>query len=229
MADARRILVIDDEESSGTLTHHLLAADGYTVQSERDGAAGLRAFFSWRPDLVVLDVMMPRMDGWQVLDRIRELADTPVLMLTGRGDEQDKVRGLHHGADDYLVKPYAKDEFLARVQALLRRTRNREEPEDSYADDRLFMDFGRRRVMVDGRDVDLSPLEFRILAVLVRSGGRVLTQNDLLDQCWGERPGGPSNVRVYIGYLRKKVERDPKKPELVQTIREVGYRYVRPS
>ena len=225
-----KVLVVDDEENFRVLLRYVLEDAGYGVRTADGGREGLRAFFEWRPDLVVLDITMPEMDGWSVLERIRELAPTPVLILSARGHEGDRVRGLRGGADDYLVKPFPNRALLARGEAILRRTATlgAEEPRGMYVDGRVQVDFQRRRVFVDGRELKLSPLEFRLLSALVRDADVVLSPARLLDLCWGEKPGGPVNVRVYIGYLRRKLEDDPTKPKLIETVREAGYRYCPP-
>ena len=224
-----KILVIDDEENVRELLRYLLDSAGYSLQTASDGDEGLKVFFSWRPDLVLLDVLMPKMDGWSLLGRIRELSDTPVLMLTALGQEHQKVRGLRGGADDYIAKPFGRDELLARVEAILRRTESAPQTEDAYKDEVLHVDFERHRVFARSSQVELSPIEFRLLVALVRSAGVVLSPERLLDLCWGERSGGPGNVRVYINYLRRKLEEDPSSPVLIETVREFGYRYRPPQ
>src|SRR5437867_10987124 len=159
-----RILVIDDDADIRGLVAELLGRAGLQVEGAPDGRVGLRAFHRSPPDLVVLDVSMPELDGWQTLERIRDLSDVPVLMLTARGEELERVRGLKAGADDYMVKPFGRQELVARVLALLRRARSTgEDHQDSYADDRLTIDFAQRAVTYDGRDVALTPLEFKLL------------------------------------------------------------------
>src|SRR5438477_3488776 len=159
-----RVLVVDDDDDIRGLVVELLQRAGLDVEQAPDGRAGLRAFHQTPADLVVLDVSMPELDGWQTLERIRDLSDVPVIMLTARGAELERVRGLQAGADDYMVKPFGRQELVARVQALLRRARSTgEDHQDSYADDRLTIDFAQRAVTYDGRDVALTPLEFKLL------------------------------------------------------------------
>ena len=222
------VLVVDDDEDIRVLVRTLLERAGATVHEAGDGRSALREFHARRPDLVVLDVQMPELDGWQVLERIRDLSDVPVLMLTARGQELERVRGLQGGADDYVVKPFGKQELLARVQALLRRASRpgRDEEPESYADDYLTIDFGQREVSVGDRVVQLTPLEFKLLACFVRNPRQVLSRDQLLELVWGDSFGvGTDQVKLYVGYLRRKL--DPDSPEAVpiETVRGFGYRY----
>ena len=194
-----------------------------------DGRQGLRAFFSWQPVLTVLDIMMPGLDGWSLLERIREVSDTPVIILTALGREHEQVRGLRSGADDYVVKPFRTAEFLARVAAALRKADSSQVAEERYRDGSLLVDFPRHHVYRSGEKIDLTPQEFRLLAALVRNANLVMSTERLLDLCWGQGQGGPENVRVYIGYLRKKLEEEPRNPRLIETVREFGYRYLPPE
>ena len=223
-----KILVVDDETNVRELMSDVLEDDGYRVVSACDGREGLKAFFSWRPSLVVLDILMPSMNGWQLLERIREVSETSVIILTALGSELDTVRGLRSGADDYMFKPVRTSEFLARVEATLRKTNLSTEVIEEYQDAVLHVDFKRYQVCLDGVEIQLSPQEFRLLGTLVRNANTVLSTDRLLELCWGE-VGGPENVRVYVGYLRKKLHDDSKRPQLVETVREFGYRYRRPD
>ena len=223
-----KILVVEDEENVRDLLCYLLDGAGYLTRRSPDGRQGLRTFFSWRPDLVLLDVLMPEMDGWTLLRRVREMSEVPVIMLTALEREDDKVGALRSGADDYLVKPIGRNELLARVNAVLRRTGRISGQDHVYSDAALQLDFEQHRVFVRGLEVHLSPLEFRLLAALVRNAGAVLTPGRLVETCWGEKPAGPANVRVYINFLRKKLEEDSTKPKLIETVREFGYRYRAP-
>ena len=228
----KKVLVIDDEDDIRMLLEVRLQRAGYVVVTAPDGLEGMRLFYSARPDLVILDIAMPVMDGWQVLERLREVSNVPVLMLTAAAQERDKVRGLKGGADDYITKPFSSEELLARVEAALRRsTVGLEEAESNvYHDSETAIDFPRHEVVVRGEKIDLSPTEFRLLAVLTRHAGQVLSQDQLLDHVWGsEYAESMDVVRLYIGYLRRKIERDPGKPELVETVRGFGYRYRRPG
>jgi DNA-binding response OmpR family regulator len=224
-----RILVVDDEQPIRDLLRELLEGEGYDVVLAEDGQDGLKAFFASRPALVVLDILMPRMDGWKLLERIREVSDAPVIILSALDREQETVRGLRGGADDYVVKPMRRAEFLARVEAVLRKAHPGREAEEEYRDAAMHIDFPHHQVHLDGRRVELSPLEFRLLWALVRNANVVLSTDRLLDLCWGEGEGGPENVRVYIGYLRRRLGEDPRRPRLIETAREFGYRYRPPG
>src|SRR5438067_3899738 len=222
-----RVLVIDDDDDIRTLVVELLQRAGLEVEPASDGRAGLRAFHQSPPDVVLLDVSMPELDGWQTLERIRDLSDVPVMMLTARGAELERVRGLQAGADDYMVKPFGRQELVARVQALLRRARSSgEERQESYGDERVVIDFAQRSVTYDGREVPLTPLEFKLLAAFVRHPRQVLSRDQLLQLVWGNSYGvSGDQVKLYVGYLRRKL--DPDQPDRVpiETVRGFGYRY----
>lgn len=206
----------------------MLERAGYLVEEAVDGRAGLRAFYGVTPDLVILDVTMPELDGWATLERIRDLSDVPVLMLTARGNELERVRGLTQGADDYVAKPFGRQELLARVQALLRRATARERAvEERYADGFLEIDYANRAVTVGGRAVALTPLEFRLLAAFVQNPNQVLSRDQLLELVWGD-PYGVSGdqVKLYVGYLRRKLAERPDDVP-IDTVRGFGYRYRR--
>lgn len=229
---AKKILVIDDEQDLRMLLEARLGRAGYDVNTAADGPQGLRAFYRDRPDLVILDVAMPGMDGWQVLQRLREVSNVPVLMVTAMAEEQHKLKGLRSGADDYVTKPFSSEELLARVEAALRRAAMapEETASNTYADAELVVDFSRHEVMVRGEAVNLSPTEYRLLGVLVRSAGQVLSQGQLLDHVWGDEYAESIDVvRLYIGYLRRRIEREPSSPKLIETVRGFGYRYHRPA
>jgi DNA-binding response OmpR family regulator len=230
---ASRVLVVDDDDDIRGLVRTLLERSGAEVHEAANGREGLREFHARRPDLVVLDVSMPDMDGWNVLERIRDMSEVPVLMLTARGDELERVRGLQAGADDYVVKPFGKQELVARVQALLRRAQRSgpaEEAESSYADAYLEIDWAQARVTVGDREVQLTPLEFRLLSTFVRHPRQVLSRDQLLELVWGDAFGvGGDQVKLYVGYLRRKL--DPESPDSapIETVRGFGYRYAPPS
>jgi DNA-binding response OmpR family regulator len=228
---AARILVVDDDVDIRNLVVQLLERAGHEVEQAADGRAGLRALHAAPPDLVVLDVSMPDLDGWQTLERIRDLSDVPVLMLTARGDELERVRGLQAGADDYVTKPFGRQELVARVQALLRRSASRSrEPAESYADGLVTIDFAQRGVAYAARDVSLTPLEFKLLSAFVRHPRQVLSREQLLDLVWGDAYGvSGDQVKLYVGYLRRKL--DPESPDSVpiETVRGFGYRYRPPA
>jgi DNA-binding response OmpR family regulator len=221
-----RILVVDDEADIRELLRELLGRAGYEVAVAEDGRAGLRAIFAARPELVILDVNMPGLDGWQTLERIRDVSDVPVLMLTARTGELEKVRGLTHGADDYVTKPFGRQELLARIQALLRRSPGRTESLETYADDVLSIDFAQRSVSVGDREVSLTPLEFKLLSAFVRHPNQVLSREQLLELVWGDAFGvSGDQVKLYVGYLRRKLSPDAPEDAPVETVRGFGYRY----
>ena len=228
--NAPRVLVIDDDDDIRRLVAELLERAGLDVDQAPDGRAGLRAFHQQPADLVILDVSMPELDGWQTLERIRDLSDVPVMMLTARGAELERVRGLQAGADDYMVKPFGRQELVARAQALLRRARSSgEDRAETYVDDRVTIDFAQRAVTYAGRDVSLTPLEFKLLSVFVRHPRQVLSRDQLLELVWGDAYGvSGDQVKLYVGYLRRKL--DPEQPDVVpiETVRGFGYRYEPP-
>jgi DNA-binding response OmpR family regulator len=219
------VLVIDDHDDLRALVRAVLQRDGHDVGCAADGRDALRAFFAQRPDVVVLDIEMPQADGWTVLARIRELSDAPVLMLTGRASELEKIRAFNLGADDYVTKPFSSGELRARVNALLRRTRRPELP-DVNDDGVVRIDHARRTVHVAGEMVHFTPLEFRLLATLMRHSGQVLSRDQLKELVWDDASGVGSGdeVRVYIGYIRRKLaqvlDRAP-----ITTVRGFGYCY----
>jgi DNA-binding response OmpR family regulator len=231
MSDSR-VLVIDDDDDIRGLVVTLLERAGVTVRAAPNGREGLREFHSWRPDLVVLDVSMPELDGWNVLDRIRDMSAVPVLMLTARGDELERVRGLQAGADDYVVKPFGKQELVARVQALLRRAAQAvpQDEQERYADAYLSIDWGQRSVHVGEREVQLTPLEFRLLSTFVRNPRQVLSRDQLLELVWGDTYGvSGDQVKLYIGYLRRKLDPAASDTVPIETVRGFGYRYQAPG
>jgi len=223
-----RVLVIDDDPDIRLLLRELLERGGYTVDEAVDGKEGLRRLFANPPALVILDVTMPDLDGYQTLERIRDLSEVPVLMLTARSQELEKVRGLAAGADDYVAKPFGRQELLARVQALLRRSGGKTEVVEAYGDDFLQIDYAQRQVTVQGRDVQLTPLEFKLLSAFVQNPNQVLSRGQLLELVWGD-PYGVSGdqVKLYVGYLRRKLVPDAPEAAPVETVRGFGYRYRR--
>lgn len=221
-----RVLVVDDDADIRLLLRELLERAGYLVDEADSGKVALRRLFSDPPALVILDVTMPEMDGYATLERIRDLSDVPVLMLTARTQELEKVRGLTAGADDYVAKPFGRQELLARVQALLRRSGGKAEVIEAYADDFLQIDYAQRSVTVQGRAVQLTPLEFKLLSAFVQNPNQVLSRDQLLELVWGD-PYGVSGdqVKLYVGYLRKKLVPDAPDTAPVETVRGFGYRY----
>ncbi len=224
-----RILVVDDERRMVGFIRLNLEQDGFEVIEAFNGNEALERLRDSLPDLILLDVMMPDLDGFEVLRTIREISQVPVIMLTAKGEEDDKVKGLELGADDYVTKPFSPRELVSRIKAVLRRGTTFEEDEDGVieVDDRLKIDFGRREVWVEGELVKLRPTEYRLLYHLVRNAGWVLTHDQILTKVWGyEYRDEPHYVRLYINYLRKKIEEDPSNPEYILTERGVGYRFV---
>ena len=224
MTDAR-VLVAEDDSDVRELVCTILRRAGHATSEARDGQEALRALYDVRPDLVILDVAMPELDGFEALQRIRDLSDVPVLMLTARDTEMDKVRGLRGGADDYVTKPFGRAELLARVDALLRRSAGGTEAPERYADDLLRVDFAQRTVEVEGRELRLTPQEFRMLAAFVRHPGQVLSHDQLLELVWGDAYAtSRDQVKLYVGYLRRKL-REASDAEPIETVRGFGYRY----
>jgi DNA-binding response OmpR family regulator len=224
-----RVLVVDDDPDIRGLVRELLERSGYRVAAAADGREGLRALYASPPDLVLLDINMPQLDGWQTLERIRDLSDVPVIMLTARAAELEKVRGLKAGADDYVTKPFGRQELLARVEAQLRRGSQRQEVLERYDDGYLTIDFAQRLVLVEGRGVSLTPLEFKLLATFVRHPNHVLSRDQLLELVWGD-PYGVSGdqVKIYVGYLRRKLGEGAEGGP-IETVRGFGYRYRPPA
>lgn len=226
-ADSPRILVVDDDEDLGFLLVDLLRRNGFDASVEATGKGALRAAFARRPDLVILDLGLPDLDGLTVLERLRDLSDVPVLLLTARSRETDKVEGLSRGADDYLTKPFGNAELVARVHALLRRTpRRAKERSDTYRDLRLRIDFAAHEVVVDGRAVELTPTDWRLLAALVRHRGQVLSLDELLELAWNDPAAiGPSRVKYAVMRLRQRMGWSSADSP-IEAVRGFGYRYV---
>jgi DNA-binding response OmpR family regulator len=226
---APRILLVDDEHSVQKLLASALRKDGYEVVAALDGRAALDRVADGSFDLVVLDLMLPKIDGFEVCRQVRATSSVPIIMLTARVEEIDKVLGLELGADDYITKPFSMREFRSRVKAVLRRSqlaRAEETAEEELEDGELRIDFDKRRVTVEDEPVRLTYVEFEILAALARHPGRVYSRSTLLERVWGDSAyRDPRTVDVHIRHLREKLERDPKTPELVQTVRGVGYRF----
>jgi DNA-binding response OmpR family regulator len=218
------ILVVDDDADIRRLLQELFVRAGYDVVEAEHGRLALRALYASPPDLVVLDVSMPEMDGWETLSRIRDLTEVPVLMLTARTAELEKVRGLRAGADDYVTKPFGRQELLARANALLRRAKATAAAPAGYADDVLVLDFAQRAVSVCGVEIPLTPLEFRLLSAFVRHPAQVLSHEQLLELVWGAAEAASRDqVKLYVGYLRRKL--GPAADGMVETVRGFGYRF----
>lgn len=223
-----RILVVDDDPVLSELVSYILRAEGYEAIVANDGEEGLRKFQATQPDLVVLDVTMPEMDGFEVCKRIRAVSNTPVIMLTAQGSEDAIVRGLDIGADDYVTKPFQLKPFMARVRANLRRA-SAPQPQYgkvTYQDDYLTIDLEAHKVLIKGEPVKLTPTEYKLLAVLVKNRGRILEFRQLLEQVWGfEYIDDIDYLRVYIWHLRRKIEPDPKNPTYLHNELSIGYRF----
>lgn len=227
---ARRelILVVDDEPRMTRFIRMNLELEGYQVIEAHDGLEALDKARVNLPDLIILDVMMPKLDGFETLEMLREVSSVPVIMLTVRADEEDKVRGLELGADDYVTKPFGAREFVSRVKAVLRRTQRPVTPAEAvlHVDDRLGVDFNSREVVVEGQRIKLRPTEFRLLYHLVENAGWVVPYETLLAKVWGhEYRDEIQYLRLYITYLRQKIEPDPSSPRYILTERGVGYRF----
>jgi len=230
MLDASTILLVDDEDSIQKLLTYPLERDGFRVLQARDGEEALERFAAEEVDLVVLDIMLPKLDGLEVCRRMRAQSSVPIIMLTARDDELDKVLGLELGADDYITKPFSIREFRSRVRALLRRAaapRHDPRQEDEVIEsDGLRIDLAKRTVEADGRQVQLTYVEFELLRMLASSPGRVFTRQMLLEGLWGgSEYREPRTIDVHVRHLREKLERDPREPELIFTVRGVGYRF----
>lgn len=221
----RTVLVIEDELDIRELLRVILERAGMDVIEATTGADGLRAFYERKPHLVILDIGLPDLDGWQVLERIRELSDVCVLMLTARATEMEKVRGLRGGADDYLTKPFGRQELVARVEALLRRGGGHRLEAELHDDGLIEIDFDQRRATVLRKELSLTPTEFKLLGAFVRHPNQVLSHDQLLEMVWGDTvAGSPNQVKLYVGYLRRKL-RDAAGLNPIETLRGFGYRY----
>ena len=221
------ILIIDDDAALAKIVQINLEREGYRTVVASSGVEGLQKADSNQPNLVILDIMMPGMDGWITCRRLREISDVPIIMLTARGMEADVVKGLELGADDYIVKPFGTKVLLARIHALLRRTdASATKKPPIYSDGELTVDFVKRVVMVRSERVDLTPTEFKLLSNFVQNEGRVLPHSYLLTQVWGPEYVDEVNyLKLYVRYLRQKIEKDPSNPEYILTEWGVGYRF----
>lgn len=225
----KNILVVDDEERMLRFIRLNLEHDGFQVIEAVKGHEALDKMRTGMPDLILLDVMLPDLDGFEVLKMVREISNIPIIMLTAKGEEDDRVKGLELGADDYVTKPFSPRELVSRVKAVLRRieTESGEEEKVIEVDGRLKIDFNRREIWVEEELVKLRPTEYRLLYHLVQNAGWVLTYDQILSRVWGyEYRDEPHYVRLYINYLRQKLEEDPANPKYILTERGVGYRFV---
>jgi DNA-binding response OmpR family regulator len=225
----RKILVVDDEERMVRFIRLNLEHDGYVVIDAFNGKQALQRLRDSTPDLILLDVMMPDLDGFEVLQMIREITNVPVIMLTAKSEEDDRIRGLELGADDYITKPFSPRELVSRIKAVMRRTEGASGGMHGLiqVDERLKIDFDRREIWLEGKLVKLRPTEYRLLYHLVQNAGWVISHDQLLSKVWGyEYRDEPHYVRLYINYLRQKLEKDPANPQYILTERGVGYRFV---
>jgi two-component system KDP operon response regulator KdpE len=232
LAKRTNILVIDDEPRLVRFVRSNLESAGYEVLAASDGRTALEVTEKEEPNLILLDIMLPEMDGYEICRRIREFSEVPIIMLTARGAEEDKVRGLELGADDYLTKPFGANELLARIKAVLRRTGSSEaikhQPVMTLRD--LTIDFARRRVEIRGQEIPLTPTEYNLLYQLATNAGRVMLHEELLTRVWGPQYRDEIEyLRVYVSYLRRKIEDDPANPWYVLSKPGVGYMFVAPG
>jgi DNA-binding response OmpR family regulator len=227
-----KILIVDDEPDVRALVRSSLAfaRQDLTPVEAADGDEALALIYSERPDLVVLDLALPRRDGFAVLELVREKTDLPIIVLTARGLEEDKVRGLRLGADDYLTKPFSPRELVARIESVLRRSSPRAQRNGNIETHDLSIDLTARRVRRAGKDIHFTPTEFNLLAELATHPGEALSHDTLLTRVWGpEYRYETQYLKVYVGRLRDKIEPTPDEPKLIQTVRGVGYRFARPE
>ena len=226
---AKKVLVVDDDPALSRLFNQILTRNGYVVVSAASGQEALRIMFEEKPDLVLLDVVMPGMDGWETCSRIRDFSDVPVIMLTGqKSTEDDIVRGLEYGADEYLLKPIGNKELMARVRAALRRAElpsyleTRKKP--PFNDEYITIDINERKILINGERMKLTPREFKLLAILVDNAGSIITHRQILEKVWGwEYIDDVDYVRIYISHLRQKIEPEPNEPRYIFTEPGVGY------
>ncbi len=221
----RRVLVVEDDDDVRIMVRAAIERAGMEVVEAQDGREALRRFYESEPGVVVLDIRMPELDGWHVLDRVRELSDTPILVLSASAAELDKVRGLREGADDYLTKPFGRQELVARIEALLRRAGHIEPSLEVLADGVLEIDLPKRRVTILGNEVELTPTEFKLLTAFARSPNQVLSRDQLIAEVWGNSAArSRDQVKLYVGYVRRKL-REAAGLNPIETVRGFGYRY----
>ena len=222
----KKVLIIDDDTDLLHLVGLIFKKAGAQIYTARDGLEGVTELFIHRPDLIILDVMMPGMNGFEVCERIRQVLDIPIIMLTALNHEQEMLRGLEAGADDFLSKPFNPEILLARAKAVLRRSEPRKSQPDTFNfnNGHLTIDVEKHDVLIKGKRINLTPVEFRLLVYLARNAGKMLTYNHILDNVWGnEYQGSMDMVHVYISHLRNKIEKDTKHPHCIRTIHGIGY------
>lgn len=223
----KKVLVIDDDFHISQLVKETFIEQGADVVTAVDGQDGLRQFYTHKPDLVIIDLMMPEMDGWETTERILELADVPIIMLTSLNNDADVIRGLDRGAIDYITKPFSPKVLVARARAALRHAATpRPVVQNNFQDDRLLIDVERKRILVDGEPVKLTKTEFKVLGYFVQNAGQVLTFQQILEHVWGwEYQDSIEYVHVYVSRLRQKLEKTPKEPHYLITEYGIGYRF----
>jgi DNA-binding response OmpR family regulator len=227
---SERILVVEDDNELANFMRWQLEHEDYQVKVVKRAADGVAAVGNWQPNLVLLDIMMPDMDGWEACQRIREISAVPIIFTTALGTEKDVVRGLEMGADDYLVKPFGPRELSARIRAVLRRQRPVAFRPRVYINGALTVDMDTHEIQLKDRAVELTPIEFKLLACLIDQEGKVVTHDNLLKEVWGQDYQDSRHyLKLYIWYLRQKIEMDPTHPRLILTQRGVGYKLVRPG
>jgi DNA-binding response OmpR family regulator len=222
----KKLLLVDDDLTLSHLLAQYLRETGFLVIEADNGQAGLRAAYNEKPDLVLLDIMLPGMDGWDVCNRLRELTDVPIIMLTAKATEADKLHGFSLGVDDYVTKPFSFAELTARIQAVLGRADPLGREEDFLAYGEIVLDLKKIEASLAGRLLPLTPTEFRLLEALVRKQGKVASETELIRDVWGGQSGDSALVRRYVSLLRKKIESDPSSPRHLLTVRGFGYRLV---
>jgi len=225
-----RILLIEDDEALARIMCIQLKHAGYQITACQDGTSGLQAARDSNPDLILLDILLPDVDGWTVCERLKDITDAPIIFSTALGSERDVIRGLELGADDYIIKPFSYKELLARVKAALHRAQRAASGGVTYKGERLSVDLEKRTVKVNGEHVFLTPLEYKLLAVLVQEAGHVVSHETLLRRVWGsQHEDRRQYLKLYIWYLRQKIEADPSNPKLILTERGVGYLLAAPQ
>jgi two-component system KDP operon response regulator KdpE len=224
------ILLVEDDDALAEMMHAQLEYAGYQVTIAQDGMSGIQAAQDSDPDLILLDILLPDVDGWFVCEKLQEITNAPIIFTTALGAEKDVIRGLEMGADDYIIKPFSYKELLARVTAALHRAQRAASRQPIYSNRQLLVDLNRRLVEVSGERVSLTPLEYKLLAVLVRDAGRVVSHQTLLRRVWGpQHEERRQYLKLYIWYLRQKIEADPAHPALILTERGVGYQLATPD
>ena len=228
---SNKLLIIEDDADLVKALDVYFSREGYSVVTAANGLEGLQELYKEHPDIVVLDIAMPKMDGWEVCRRIREMSDVPVVILTARVQEDERVKGLKLGADDYVVKPFSLKELEARLEAVLRRTHVAQPAKEGiiFANEELSIDAERLTVTRRGKHVDLTPTEWRLLLLLAENEGRVLTHRQILEKIWGaEYADDVDYVKLFVYRLRRKIEADPEHPSYILSERGIGYRFVNP-